>query len=200
MIDINIMQKSNLFIFVFTFILIVNNVSASALVGPSCQVTAEVIKIGSETRQLDSGREYESHYLNLKILNVDNSDNCHVRENQVYKAIDNYYAADNYPASFKIGDKIKAGIEQGSSMSPSGAVSFLQWSDVAYENGTSIRYKLGTVTDLQSDSDPIPIDTSNDAPQKEGQDTTINYFYFIVPILIIVGFLLYWFLRKRSAP
>jgi len=193
------MQKSNILVFVLALTLIAQNVSASALVGPSCFVTAEVVKIGTETRQLDSGREYESHYLNLKILSVDNSD-CPVQENQVYKAIDNYYAADNYPASFKTGDKIKAGIEQGSSMGPSGAVSFLQWSDVTYENGTSIKYKLGKVTDLQSDSVPIAIDTPNDAPQNDGQDATLNYFYFIVLILTIVGFLLYWFLHKRSVP
>jgi hypothetical protein len=178
--------------------LFAQNVSASTLVGPSCFVTAEVVEIGSETKQLDSGREYESHYLNLKILSVDNRGSCPVQENQVYKAIDNYYATDNYPASFKMGDKIKAGIEAASSMGPSGAVSFLHWSDVTYEDGTTIKYKEGIVTNLQSENEPIVIEKIDDTHSKNKNN--VNYYYFIIPVLIIVGFLLYRFLHKRSAP
>ena len=176
--------------------LVAQQVSASALVGPSCFVTAEVIEI-----------DYKNHYLNIKILSVEKDNNyCPVQKNEVYRAIDNYYAADNYPASFKEGDIIKAGIEAASSMSPSGAVSFLQWSDVTYEDETTIKYKKGVVTHLQSDSEPISIDNSIDAQegnniiQKDNQDATFNYYYLIIPILAVVGFLLYWFLRKRSVP
>lgn len=189
------MQKSILIILLLALMFVAQNVSASVLIGPSCFVIAEIIKI-----------DYENHYLNIKILNVDKeSDYCPVQKNEVYRAIDNYYAADNYPASFKEGDVIKAGIEVASSMGPSGAVSFLQWSEVTYENGATIRYKKGIVTHLQSDSDPIAIDTNDakeisDVLQDDNQDATINYSYFVIPILIIVGFLFYWFLRKRSAP
>ena len=175
--------------------LVAQQVSASALIGPSCFVTAEVIEI-----------DYKNHYLNIKILNVEKDSNyCPVQKNEVYRAIDNYYAADNYPASFKEGDVIKAGIEAASSMGPSGAVSFLQWSDVTYEDGTTIKYKKGIVTHLQSDSEPVSIDNSNDAQeeinivQDDNQDVTFNY-YYIIPLIAVVGFLLYWFLRKRSAP
>ncbi len=196
------MQKSNLIILVFALMLVAQNVSASALVGPSCFVTAEVVEISSEMRQLDSGREYESNYLNLKVLSIDKGTNCPVQENQIFKAID------NHPGTFNKGDRIKAGIESASNMGPSGVVSFLQWSDLTYENGNEIpsKYNNAIIDHLQSDSEPIAIGTHNDIKegndvlQDDNQDATINYFYFIIPILIIVGFLLYWFLRKRSAP
>jgi hypothetical protein len=191
-------QKSNLFIFILisAFMLLAQQVSASALIGPSCFVNAEVIEI-----------DQKNHYLNIKILNIEkDSDYCPVRKNELYRAIDNYYAADNYPASFKEGDVIKAGIEAASSMGPSGAVSFLQWSDVTYVDGSNIKYKKGIVTHLQSDSEPISIDNSNDTQegnniiQNDNQDVSFNYYYLIIPILAIVGFLLYWLLHKRSAP
>lgn len=191
------MQKSNLIIIALALMFAVQQVNASSLVGPSCFVTAEIIEI-----------DHTNHYLNIKILNVDkNNYFCPVKKNEVYKVIDNYYAADNYPASFNGGDIIKAGIESASSMGPFWAVSFLHWSDVTYEDGTTIKYKKGIVTHLQSDSKPISIDNSTDVPKgnniipNDNQDATISYFYIIIPILIIVGFLLYWFLlRKRSAP
>ena len=196
MIKNNIMQKSNLTVLVFVLIFLAQNASASVLMGLSCFVTAEVTDI-----------DYENHYLNLEILNVDKENGCPVQENQVYRAIDNYYASDGYPASFKKGDKINAGIEVGSSMSPSGAVSFLHWSDVTYENGASIKYKLGTVTDLQSDTKPLNIEKINDSEQGnliekkyDDEDNNFNYLYFVIPPLILVGFLLYRFLYKRSAP
>jgi len=193
------MQKPNLSIFILisAFMLVAQQVNASALVGPSCFVTAEVI---------EKGRDYKSHYLNLKILSVDKRDNCPVQKNEVYRAVDNYYAADNYPASFKEGDIIKAGIEAASSMGRSGTVSFLRWSDVTYEDGTTIKYKKGIVTDLQSDSEPVSIDNFNDASegnniiQNNNQNVSFNYSYLVIPIIAALGFLLYWFLRKRSAP
>lgn len=183
----NSMQKFNLIITVLALVLFPQNVSASALVGPSCFVTAEIIEI-----------DHNNKYLNLKILHVEkNTDPCPVQENQVYRATDNYFAADNYPASFKEGDRIKAGIEAASSMGPSGAVSFLQWSDVTYENGSTIQYKKGIVTDLQSASEPIAI--NNVTAKEEGEEAPVMYFYIAVTALMVIGFLFYLVFRKRSA-
>lgn len=208
------MQKSNLFIFVLTLILIAQNVSASALSGPVCFVTAEVIEMGSETRQYDSGSEYENHYLHLKILSVDKGNNlgitsqCPVQKNQVYIASDNYYARDDYPASFKVGDRIKAGVEDAGSLGENGVVTFLHWSDITYENGSTILARKGIVIYLSSDDEPLNIekvdDSEHEVPNfednKDKNGNIVNYLYLIIPLLIIVGFLLYKFLYKRSAP
>lgn len=182
------MKKSNILLIVFILILFAQNVSASALVGPSCFVIAEIDDIGSEMKKLDSGKEYESHYLNIKILNILSGDTCPVQINQVYQVID------NHPGTFQKGDRIKAGIELGSSMGPAGAVSFLQWSSLTHENGTNIqsKYNNAIITHLQSDSKPTSI--AKDA------DLT-DYLYILILLLgiIIAGYLIYRFKFKRSA-
>lgn len=220
------MKKSNLIVFILALILSAQNASASVSMGPYCFVTAEIIEISNETKLLDSGKEYEYHYLSLKILSVDEGSkivpdlkDCPVQKNQTYRAIDNYYAEGNYPASFKEGDKIKAGIEALSSMSSVGAVSSLIWSNITYENGATIKYKEGIVMSLGSDIEPIIMNNADNTKQgditneknddinkesipvsneKTADKVNINYLYLIIPILVIVGFLLYWFLRKRS--
>lgn len=183
-----------------------HNASASALIGTSCFVTAEVINVDSETKYLDSGEEYDSRYLLLKILSVDEGTNCPVQSNQIFKAID------NNEGSFQPQDIIRAGIEPGSSMGPEGAISFLQWSNLTYENGDQIiSYKNGrsVIDSLQSDSNPIVIETNDGIfDTEDSQNDTIagntnwlsdNYIYFLIPTIIILGLSMFWYLlRKRK--
>ncbi len=129
----------------------IQEAKASALAGPSCFIEAEVVNIGSEKRRLDSGKDYESFYIDLKVIEVyQGKFPCPVVKNQVYRIID------NYPGVFKIGDIIRAGVEAASSMGPNGPVNFLHWSDVTYRNGSPIIYKNNIRIDyLQSFDEPV---------------------------------------------
>ena len=125
-------------------------VIASAIPDPICFVKAEVISVGSEMRKLDSGRVYESFYINLKIIEVTQGDSSVITAGQIYRAID------NCPGTFKKGETIRAGIAFASSMGLSGPVSFLQWSPVTYENGSPIRGNNNVIIDfLQSDAESL---------------------------------------------
>lgn len=193
--------KLVIFIFISAFMFRAQQVSASALRGPSCFVTAEVVEVSSETKKLDTGREYNDTYLNLKIMSIDKGSNCPVKVSEVFKVID------NNPGTFKKGDMLKAGVESASSMGPSGAVSFLQWSNLTYENGKEISSKYNnTIIDyLQSSSEPLvgnlPDDSSerDDLIQSNGQDHQYKYLFLFGSTFVLVGLLSCWFLYKRWA-
>lgn len=123
----------------------------SALAASStCFVRAEVVKVGSQMRRLDTGKEYESHYADLKILEVTKNGVIPIEKGQVYRAID------NYPGVLKKGDRISSDISFCCIMGVTGPVDFFLWSKVTYENGSTIRSGKNVVIDfLQSDLKPL---------------------------------------------
>jgi hypothetical protein len=125
-------------------------VSASETSSSNCFVKAEVINVVSETRKLDTGKEDENHYLDLKILEVTKYHACSIEKGQVYRAMD------NYPGVLKKGDRINSDISHGCLIRPSGPASFLQWSKMTYDNGSAIRNGSNVIIDsLQSDIKPL---------------------------------------------
>lgn len=141
---------------------------ASDIGSASCSVTAEIVAVGSETKLLDSGREYESTYIDLKIRAVDikamhagQEEKCPVEKGRIYRAID------NDPGTFSAGQKIRADIEAGSAMGPGGAVSFLNWDHPAYADGASIRSSRNgaNISLIQSGDKPL-IPSKKTRPRK----------------------------------
>jgi len=166
------MNKQKLLIItVLILIFIAQKVTASALMGPSCFVTAEIIKIDDETKQLNS-----------EIVSINNVINhsCPIKEKQIFEV------SNNYPATFQQGDRIKAGIEKASSMTQHGVIYYLHWSDIAYENGDKIFSKNNNIMVDYLTGDVEAIST--------GQIK--NYFYFVIPIVVFIGTLAYS-LRKK---
>lgn len=117
---------------------------------PECFVKAEVVGMGSEERTLNTGGTYEWHYIDLKIIEFISGNHFVVTKGKVYRG------TDRYPGILKKGDIIKAGVVSASSMGPAGAISFLHWSQVTYEDGSPIRNKRGAIVDfLTSDAEPL---------------------------------------------
>ena len=134
---------------------------ASALSGPVCFVKAQIVNSGIEGRRLDSGRDHESSFINLKVIEVSKGRSCPVAKDQVYRA------TDNHPGVFKKGDIVQGGFEPASSMGPNGPVNFLQWSQLTYEDGTPIINITGNnsarIDFLQSNDKPIEASSINKA-------------------------------------
>lgn len=125
-------------------------VKASALNGAVCSVKAKVVAVGSELRGTDPGRNNKNYYIDLLVLGISGGRSCPVAKGRRYRAVD------NYPGVFRKGDVIRGGVESASSMGPAGAVNFLQWSRLTYENGTPILGKNNAQIDsLQSGDTPI---------------------------------------------
>ena len=124
--------------------------SASETSSSNCFVKAEVINVVMETRKLDTGKEDENHYVDLKILEVTKYHACSIEKGQVYRAMD------NYPGVLKKGDRINSYISHGCLIRPSGPASFLQWSKLTHEDGSAINGKNNVIIDfLQSDINPL---------------------------------------------
>ena len=120
--------------------------NASMLTSSLCSVTAEVIKLVDES---------DNHEIYLKVRGIVNDTDCPVKSGEVYNASNNYYAADNYTSSFKVGDIFKADIQGGSYNGPTGAGSYLNWSNITREDNSKIPYKLGDVSEVQTGSVPL---------------------------------------------
>lgn len=196
----SINKKYSLSFLLFVIFIFSSNVSASAIIGPSCFVNAKIIQVGSDKTQSDSGSEYTTNYFKLEIISVDARKDCPVKQGQIFKAID------NNPSTFQKGDVINAGIEAGSSMGPSGAVSFLQWSEISYENGDKIysNYNNSIINSFQSDPKPISIDTyieeQEENKEKVNSSNISNtiYYYITITALVVVGFFIYYFYVNKK--
>ena len=145
------MKKTFLVLEVLFFLLAqVKGASASSTSSPTCFVKAEVINVGTEMRKMDTGKEYESHYIDLKILEVTKNNARSIEKGQVYRAID------NYPGVLKKGDRISSDISFCCIMGLAGPVDFLLWSKLTYENGSAVRSGNNVIIDfLQSDLKPL---------------------------------------------
>ena len=125
-------------------------VKASAISSPDCLVKAQVINAGCQKSKLDTGKEDESCFIDLKILEITKKEDCTIEKGQVYRLID------NHPGLLKINDIVSSGISFSSSMGPNGPVNFLQWSQLAYENGLAIKHQNKEVINyLQSSQAPL---------------------------------------------
>ena len=123
---------------------------ASSLGPPECFVKAKVESVGSQKMVLDSGRSYDSEYIDLEIIENEQGGFAPVKKGQVYRA------TDNNPGALKEGDIIRAGIASSSSMGPWGPVLFLQWQPLTYGNGAPVIGKNGVPIEyLQSDDQPL---------------------------------------------
>ena len=141
------MSQKNFFLFSILFLVAfyAQKVEATVLSGPTCFVKVEVVSVGSEKRMLSSGRDYESSYIDLKVLGTpEDNKACPVSKDQIYRA------TDNYPGTFKVGDMLTAGIERAMSMGPTGTIPFLQWSSIKRKDGVALKVDF-----LQSDDKPI---------------------------------------------
>jgi len=148
------MKKTFLVLAVLFFLLgQVKGTSTTAASSSTCSVKAEAINVGTEMRKLDTGEEYKSNYIDLKILEVTKKGTCSIEKGQVYRAMD------NYPGVLKKGDKISSDISFCCIMRLSGSVDFFLWSKLTYENGSAIRSGNNAIIEfLQSDLKPLNSD------------------------------------------
>lgn len=138
-----------------------HKVCASAFSMPTCRVIAEIVEIGVEERVLNTGNTYLHNYVLLKIISIESDGFALVEVGKIYRV------NDNYPGTFLTGDRISAGVGLGSSMGPSGAVSFLQWSQLTYENGEKIISATGRSVINSFTGDVEPTILEKDAPVQE---------------------------------
>lgn len=166
------MKKRSVFILILLLGSVISFDVAQASDVQSClwKVTAGVVNVGSESRLLDTGKKYDSPYIDLKIINMTprigvRGVNCSVKRDQIYRIID------NNPGTFIVGQKIKADIDVGTTMTVSGnASSFFNWSNLTYEDGTVVKSnKNGNVISyLQSGDKPL----SDSALEKTKQESS----------------------------
>ena len=145
-----------LFIIISFVFLNVVTVSASAMVGASCTVTAKVVNKGVETRKAygpdgDVSREYESKFLKIEILSTKRAGvfgNCDfASKGDIFKI-----TGGSNPDPLNVGDTIEAGLEASSAMTPSGvASSFINWEPVSLINPEKT---LPPAFHLQSSNEP----------------------------------------------
>ena len=140
-------MKKFLFLFLLPLVICTKTdmANGSALTGPQLSILAEVVSVGTEQKSVNLKKNDESGYMDLKIIKILEissealtGENCPVKEGEIIRVIDNYKA-------LSVGDKIKAGIEIGSTMGPQGPVGFMQWFPVSYEDGREIKDKEGIV-------------------------------------------------------
>lgn len=135
---------------------------ASVLVGPMCYVIGEIEEITPE-----------SIYVKIDSIESVGQRGCPVEEDDVYSV--SYIVADEEENNFDTGDRLRAGVEAFSSVTPNGeATSRLQWSATTFEDGSSANMVLD-----QSSSEPFENsngNANNENDQEEAEETIIDDF------------------------
>lgn len=107
---------------------------ASVVMGPQFYVKIEVTNLGVETLTRPDGSTYNQNFVEFKILEFTQGASSRIKVGDVIK----HKLAKRSARLLKIGDKLLAGVEIGSSMSPTGPVEFVLWSPIKRENGTDL--------------------------------------------------------------
>ena len=122
------------FLITIVAILISCEAQATVLNGATCQVEAIVKFAGTEKEQLCSDgvcKDYDSPYITVVIDSVHNVSDCgYVNKDDEFKI-----NSGGDLSLLSVGDKFTAGTELSSSMTISGAVSFIQWSNIKIIQG-----------------------------------------------------------------
>lgn len=162
------MNKKIIFGLVFLFCINYLTVSASALTGATCLITAQVVGI-------ESGVEVE--VLNTEIIN--DQGNCDfVNPGDVLKVSD--------VNSLNLNDLLEAGIEQTSAMTPEGDVVFgIHWEFVRKVDHLNQEVAEITSEDVIDQSEEIPIEQENKLP----------VMFSVLIIIVFVG-VFYFFTRE----
>ncbi len=128
----NLLSKLALFVFLAT-LLSLTAAQASVMMGPQFYVKIEVTNLGVDTITRADGSVYTQDFVEFKILGFTEGSSSRVKVGDVIK----HKISKSTVRLIKAGDKFIAGVEIGSTMSPTGPVEFVVWSPINREDGSA---------------------------------------------------------------
>jgi hypothetical protein len=191
------MKKMGLAIVVISLI-ISSSVFAGVFWGTSgslCSVLAEVIDLYEEG---EGDMYYKKHFINLKILKIENKDpnnhSCPVKEKEVYKIRNWYYARNGYPNAFGVGDKVKSEISEMYlfALDERGPVEGFKWSNVKNEKNEYIFYMGSEEIQMSFESGLKPLFI------QENDNENKNFIYILVLIAIITIITISFYIYRKN--
>lgn len=108
--------------------------NASVVMGPQFFIKIEITNLGIETITRPDGSAYTRNFVEFKILEFTQGSSSRLKVGDIIKQEISKKSA----GLVKIGDKLIAGVEIGSSMGPAGPVEFVLYSPIKRENGTDL--------------------------------------------------------------
>lgn len=113
-------------------LLSLNVVQASVAMGPQFHVKIEVTNLGVETLTRPDGSTYTENFIEFKVIEFTEGSSSRLKVGDVIKQ----QISKRTAGLIKVGDKFIAGVEIGSTMSPTGPVEFVVWSPIKREDGS----------------------------------------------------------------